>query len=119
MFWMGVWGSVECVLNKSHVKVKALISNATVSSLGLCCPGDLRGRDTPWYLIVQLQFAPFEDPQVPPHVELDRNRLSKPLSPLPDKTTVLKRYSGFPFTSETIWVFSWLDGKEINAKSCL
>lgn len=90
MFWMGVWGSVECVLNKSHVKVKALISNATVSSLGLCCPGDHGGRDTPRYLIVQLQFAPFEDPQVPPHVELDRNRLSKPLSPFPDKTTVLK-----------------------------
>lgn len=40
MFWMGVWGSEECVLNKSHVKVKALISNATVSSLGPCCPGD-------------------------------------------------------------------------------
>lgn len=40
MFWIGVWGSVECVLNKSHVKVRALISNATVSLLGLRCPGD-------------------------------------------------------------------------------
>lgn len=75
MFWMGVWGSVECVLNKSHVKVKALISNATVSSLGLSCPGDLRGRDTPHDLIVQLQFAPFEDPKSPLHVGPDRNTL--------------------------------------------
>lgn len=40
MFWMGVWGSEECALNRSHVRVKALIRNATVSSLGPRCPWD-------------------------------------------------------------------------------